>query len=210
MARPREFDRDVALAKARDAFWASGYEGTSISDLVAILGLAPARLYAAFGSKEELFREAVALYEAGEGSFVSRALLQEPTARDAVMRMFREAVQVYTRPGKPRGCLVVSAASSSAVENDAVREFLAERRRLQEESIVARFRRAVSEGELPTGTDAEALGGTIAAILNGLSVQARDGAPPEKLEAMCAFAIDALFGTERQPLGKSAAEFGRE
>ena len=60
--RPREFDRDEALAKARDAFWKRGYEGVSMSDLVAILDLASSRIYAAFGSKEDLFREAVALY----------------------------------------------------------------------------------------------------------------------------------------------------
>jgi AcrR family transcriptional regulator len=114
MARPREFDRDEALAKARDAFWATGYEGTSVADLVTKLGLAPARLYAAFGSKEDLFKEAVALYEAKEGGFVARALAEEPSACRAVIRMLNDAIELYTRPGRPRGCLVVSAATSSA------------------------------------------------------------------------------------------------
>ncbi|MCG6395766.1 TetR/AcrR family transcriptional regulator, partial [Vibrio alginolyticus] len=60
--RPREFDREVALRKAEQVFWQRGYEGTSMSDLVAALGIASARIYAAFGSKENLFREAIALY----------------------------------------------------------------------------------------------------------------------------------------------------
>ena len=59
--RPREFDRDLALEKARDLFWARGYEGTSMSDLVAALGIASARIYAAFGSKEALPRSYRAL-----------------------------------------------------------------------------------------------------------------------------------------------------
>jgi AcrR family transcriptional regulator len=194
MARPREFDRDEALAKARDAFWATGYEGTSIADLVTILGLAPARLYAAFGSKEELFREAVALYEAKEGGFVARALVEEPSARKAVTRMLNDAIELYTRPDQPRGCLVVSAATSSALENDVVRTFLAERRRAQEVSIVERLRQAVSDGELPKETDPEVLGSAIAALLIGISMQARDGASKQKLQAMCTYSISALFG----------------
>jgi AcrR family transcriptional regulator len=194
MARPREFDRDEALAKARDVFWATGYEGTSIADLVTVLGLAPARLYAAFGSKEDLFREAVALYEAKEGGFVARALAEEPSARNAVSRMLDDAIELYTRPGRPRGCLVVSAATSSALENDAVREFLAQRRRAQETLIVERVRRAVSDGELPRGTDPEALGSAISALLIGVSMQARDGASKQKLRAICTYSISAFFG----------------
>ena len=127
MARPREFDRDEALAKARDAFWTRGYEGTSMADLVSELGIASARIYAAFGSKEDLFREAIGLYEVKEGGFVDRALAQEPTARLAVARMLREAVETYTRPGKPWGCMVVTAATNCAAENSRVQEWLAER-----------------------------------------------------------------------------------
>ena len=74
--RPREFDRDQALRKAMLLFWQHGYEGTSMSALVEALGIASARIYAAFGSKEQLFREAVALYEEGEGGFAPRALEQ--------------------------------------------------------------------------------------------------------------------------------------
>lgn len=193
MARPRQFDRDEVLAKARDAFWATGYEGTSISDLVTILGLAPARLYAAFGSKEDLFRETVTLYEANEGGFVARALVEEPTARAAITRMLDDAVKIYTRPGRPRGCLVVSAATSAALENQAVREFLAGRRRAQEASIVERLRRAVSDGELPEETNPEVLGSAVAALLIGISMQAREGASRDRLKDMCAFSAAALF-----------------
>ena len=193
MARPREFDRDEALLKARDAFWERGYEGTSISDLVGTLGLAPARIYAAFGSKEDLFREAVALYEAQEGGFVARALEEELTAREAVDRMLREAVETYTRPGRPRGCLVVSAATSCSAENEQIRDWLAERRLMQTNAIVARLEKAARDGELGPETQVQAMGDSIAALLHGLSIQARDGVPPERLLALCALTTRALF-----------------
>src|SRR5882757_8028961 len=112
--RPREFDRDAALRCARDLFWERGYEGVSMADLVNALGLASARIYAAFGSKESLFREAIELYESQEGGFADRALAEEPTVLRGIERMFREGVELYTRRDGPRGCMVVSAATNCA------------------------------------------------------------------------------------------------
>jgi AcrR family transcriptional regulator len=190
--RPREFDRDQALKRARDAFWERGYEGTSMGDLVAALGIASARIYAAFGSKEELFREAIALYENHEGGFVKRALAEEPTAAKAIERILREAIVTYTRPGEPQGCMVVSAASSSAAENDRVRTWLAERRRLQTAAIIKRLKEAVRDGELRADTDAQAMGDYFSAVLHGLSVHARDGVTRKRLLALSEIALQTL------------------
>lgn len=181
--RPREFDRDAALGKARDAFWARGYEGVSMADLVGALGLASARIYAAFGSKEALFRETVALYDAGEGGFATRALAEEPTARAAIERILIEAIETYTREQRPRGCMVVSAATNCASENEGVREWLAEFRRHRTASLVERLEKAVTDGELSQRTDAQSLGDYFATVLHGLSIQARDGVSRERLMA---------------------------
>ncbi|KAA1184718.1 TetR/AcrR family transcriptional regulator [Rhizobium tropici] len=190
--RPREFDRDAALAKARDAFWSRGYEGVSMADLVETLGIASARIYAAFGSKEALFREAIALYDEGEGGFATRALAEEPTAARAIERSLREAVETYTRKDRPQGCMVVSAATNCAAENDGVREFLADYRRRRTASLVERLKRAMTEGELRPDTDAPALGDYYATVLHGLSVQARDGVSRTRLLAMIPAAMLAI------------------
>ncbi|MBN8941198.1 MAG: TetR/AcrR family transcriptional regulator [Rhizobiales bacterium] len=190
--RPREFDRQAALEQARDAFWARGYEGISMADLVELLGLASARIYAAFGSKEALFREAVALYEAGEGGFVGRALAEEPTARRAIERMLREAAETYTQAGRPQGCMVVTAATNYARDNEPVFAWLSKLRRAQTDAIVARLRQAVAAGELKAGANAQALGDCFASLLNGLSVQARDGTPRARLLALIAPALQVL------------------
>ncbi|MEP0248390.1 MULTISPECIES: TetR/AcrR family transcriptional regulator [Alphaproteobacteria] len=190
--RPREFDRDAALAKARDAFWSRGYEGVSMADLVETLGIASARIYAAFGSKEKLFQEAVALYDEGEGGFATRALAEEPTAARAIERSLREAVETYTRKGRPQGCMVVSAATNCAAENEGVREFLANYRRRRTASLVERLARAVTEGELRPDTDAQALGDYYATVLHGLSVQARDGVSRKRLMATIPTAMFAI------------------
>ncbi|MCC0807766.1 TetR/AcrR family transcriptional regulator [Methylobacterium sp. W2] len=190
--RPREFDRDAALGKAQRAFWTRGYEGTSMADLVAALGIASARIYAAFGSKEALFREAVALYEIEDGGFATRALEEERTARQAIERILREAIDLYTRPGGPKGCMVVSAATNCTAENEAVAEWLAERRRMRTASITARMERAAANGELPPDADVGALGDHYAALLHGLSVQARDGVPRDRLLALIPRAMSLI------------------
>ncbi|MCY1640573.1 helix-turn-helix domain containing protein [Methylorubrum sp. SL192] len=194
--RPREFDRDEALAKARDLFWARGYEGVSMADLVEALGLASARIYAAFGSKETLFREAVAIYDAGEGGFATRALAEEATARAAIERVLREAVETYTRPGRPTGCMVVSAATNCASANEGIRSWLGELRRRRTASLVTRLEQAVADRELAPGTDAQMLGDYFATVLHGLSVQARDGVSKDRLLMMINAATSVLGQAE--------------
>ncbi|QEE29606.1 TetR/AcrR family transcriptional regulator [Terriglobus albidus] len=182
--RPREFDRDIALRKARDLFWERGYEGVSMSDLTAKLGLASARIYAAFGSKEALFREAVALYEAQEGAFAAKALSEACSVSEAIKRLFIDAIDLYTRKGAPRGCMVVSSATNCSNENDSVREWLAGHRRSRTATILERLQKAERMGELPPGTDADSLGDLYATALHGISVQARDGVSKKRLLAM--------------------------
>lgn len=190
--RPREFDRDLALKRAMTAFWERGYEGTSMASLVDALGIASARIYAAFGSKEQLFREAVALYEAGDGGFATRALDGERSARAAVERLLRDAVTIYTRRGHPHGCLVVSAATNCTAENDGVLDWLAEHRRQRTRSIIDRLQAAKDSGELRADVDVAALGDYYATLLHGLSVQARDGVSRTRLLAMIDPAMAAL------------------
>jgi len=179
--RPREFDREIALARARDLFWSRGYEGVSMADLVQGLGLASARIYAAFGSKEALFREAIKLYESQEGGFADRALAEEPTVVRAIERILREGIELYTRKQGPRGCMVVSAATNCSNENDQVREWLAEHRRERTAMIVKHLKKSVRNDELRKNTDAQALGDLCASVLHGVSVQARDGVSRERL-----------------------------
>ncbi|MFG0597433.1 TetR/AcrR family transcriptional regulator [Delftia sp. WSY_9] len=204
--RPREFDRDQALERAMLAFWRRGYEGTSMADLVQALGIASARIYAAFGSKQDLFREAVQHYEAGDGGFADRAMAQEPRVRDALARVLRDAVATFTDDAHPLGCMVVTAATNCAEENEAVAAWLAEHRRQRTQSLIDRLQRALDEGELRAGTDVQALGDFYATQLHGISVQARDGVPRQRLLAAVETALlllDTALEPALQPAGKA-------
>lgn len=194
--RPREFDKQNALRKAMLLFWEHGYEGTSMSMLVNALGIASARIYAAFGSKQQLFEEAVALYESAEGGFADRTL-ELPDIRQALAQMLDAAVSTYTRPDEPRGCLVVSAASGVAPENAGILAWLSGHRRQRTESIIARLHKARADGQLPADADVQALGHFYATFLHGISVQARDGVPAVALRSACECALKVL--PERDP-----------
>ena len=78
--RPREFDVENALDRALEVFWRKGYEGASLEDLTEAMGINRPSLYAAFGSKEELFRLALDRYAEGPAGYVTDAL-EQPSAR---------------------------------------------------------------------------------------------------------------------------------
>ncbi|WP_437723334.1 TetR/AcrR family transcriptional regulator [Sorangium sp. So ce861] len=200
--RPRGFDRAAALRRAMEVFWERGYEGTSLSDLTAAMGINSPSLYAAFGCKEALFREAVALYNEVEGAATNRALREEPTARGAVEAMLRSNVEAYASPGKPSGCMIVLAATLGTPESERVRGHLAACRRGALDELQRRLDRGVAEGDLPAGTDTAALAAFYTTVLQGLSIQARDGASREALEAIvgCAMAAWDALARPRAPV----------
>ncbi|HEY3975754.1 MAG TPA: helix-turn-helix domain-containing protein [Streptosporangiaceae bacterium] len=190
--RPRTFDPDVALRQALDLFWERGYEGTSISDLAAAMGIASASLYACFGSKEALFRQTMALYGSTAGRPPRRALSEQPTARGAIQAMLRATADEITRPDTPHYCMLILAAPTGAVENHGVREFLAGLRRGMLAEIRDRLARGRADGDLrlpEAGLDAMARYYTT--VVQGLSVQARDGASRADLETVVTCAMAA-------------------
>ncbi|MBB5911159.1 AcrR family transcriptional regulator [Nocardia transvalensis] len=174
--RPRAFDRARALERAMEVFWEHGYEGASMGDLTAAMGINSPSLYAAFGCKEQLFREAVDLYGTTEGSYTGRALSEQPTARTAVEAMLRDNAAAYADDSTPRGCMVVLAGSTYTTRNTAIRDFLTDKRRGTIDQIRTRLDRGTADGDLPAGTDTAELADFYATVLFGLSVQARDGA----------------------------------
>lgn len=189
--RPRAFDRDIALARAMETFWEYGYEATSMTGLTAAMGISSPSLYAAFGSKERLFREAVELYERTAGEPVSRALVEQPTAYDAVAAMLRTNARDYTGPGHPTGCMIVLSALNCSESGAGARDHLAGIRRDGTDALRARLDQAVREGELPPGTDTSGAAAFYTAVLQGMSVQARDGAGRAELERIADRALAA-------------------
>ena len=189
IGRPREFDRDAALLAAMRTFWTQGYEGTSIQDLVAAMGVNKPSLYSTFGCKEEIFREAVELYDRIEGRATSQSLAQAGTAREAVETMLRANARAYVVEEGPRGCMIVLSSLLGAPENESVRAFLAENRLNGETMLRDRLAQGIAAGDLDSSADVGQLAAFYTTVLEGLSIQARDGASVDKLNMI----IDAAM-----------------
>jgi len=162
-------------------FWTQGYEGTSMQDLVDAMGVNKPSLYATFGCKEEIFREAVELYDRLEGRATSQSLNEASTARQAVETMLRSNARAYAVEEGPRGCMIVLSSLLGAPENARVRAFLADNRLNGETMLKNRLAQGVAQGDLAASADIDQLAAFYTTVLEGLSVQARDGASIDKL-----------------------------
>jgi AcrR family transcriptional regulator len=189
--RPREFDADQALDRATEVFWRQGYDGTSIADLTASIGVAAPSLYAAFGNKRQIFDQVMDRYM--QVRLVRRAealSLDDPV--EAVRRYLRGVVLDGTMPGQPKGCLMVGGALVCSDANRDVADQLAELRNDVRTDLQGLFARAVEAGRMPADADAESLGACIATVAQGIAVEASGGASRQSLMTVVEVALSAL------------------
>jgi len=179
--RPREFCVDHALAQALRVFWEKGYEGASLNDLTEAMGITRPSMYAAFGNKEALFRKALDLYESEKLAYIQTALA-EPTARKVAEAMLRGSVDNVTSNAEPHGCMGVITSVACGPESQSVREEVVKRGEAGKKALTERFERAKAEGDLPAHVDAHGLMRVLIALLQGISVQANQGATREELD----------------------------
>ncbi|WP_432543451.1 TetR/AcrR family transcriptional regulator [Kineococcus sp. SYSU DK002] len=197
--RPRAFDRDDAVRRAACLFWRHGFSGTSTRALSQALGISSSSLYAAFGSKGELFDEAVRTYALRYSAVYERAVAQ-PSIADVFERVLVDSVEEFTRTqdGHP-GCLTSSAAVADTSTTLDVRTYAADLQRADEAKLQARIERAVADGELAEGTDPVALAGLVQTLWQGLSARAELGAGRGELTEVARLALGFLAPAGRGP-----------
>src|SRR5438046_1552965 len=151
------------------------------------MGINRPSLYAAFGSKEGLFRRALDRYAEGPAAYVREAL-NEPTARAVAERLLGGTIDLVTDRRNPRGCLMVQGALACGEAAESVRRELAARRSAGEAAIRQRFERALADGDLPVGSSPADLARYLVAVIHGISVQAAGGASRAELRRVAAMA----------------------
>ena len=183
--RPRAFDREAALAQAMRLFWIKGYEATSIADLTNALGVGPTSLYAAFGSKDELYAEAMRFYSETYEHLVLGSFRKAVTAREAAFAYLWDSAMAMTGAdcGLPHGCMVTLATvgSDGHAELD---DLMRATRGGAFDVLVSRLERAVAEGELPESVDIVKLARFLQTVQSGMAIRARDGAESAELQAV--------------------------
>ena len=188
--RPRAFDVERALDAALRVFWLQGYEGASLADLTAAMGINRPSLYAAFGNKEALFRRVLDHY--GRGMLALRdEALRQPTARGAAEFILRAVTQAMGDCRNPRGCLMVQSALACGEQGEMVKQELIARRTAACAAWRQRFDRAKKEGDLPADSDPAALARYLSAVISGMAIEAVNGAGTSELRRLADVALQA-------------------
>lgn len=183
MGRPRQFDRATALTQAMHLFWQNGFDATSLAQLKATLGISAPSLYAAFGSKEALFHETVALYLTTHGTVMDCLWDPHMAPRAAIELALRGSARMQVESGHPAGCMVALGVTSAGLPDHAtVTASLTAARARNRAGILGCVERGVAGKELDAATDAAALAGAFESFLLGLSTLARDGATPDAMD----------------------------
>ncbi|MEV6066740.1 TetR/AcrR family transcriptional regulator [Nocardia sp. NPDC052001] len=187
--RPRAFDPDTALDQALDVFWRNGFEGTSMAELTAAMGINKPSLYAAFGNKEELFTKALARYLDGPGAYATAAL-DADTGRDVVERLIHGAVELTAGAATPPGCLCVKTVQATGPDAHAAHRDAVAVRKAGEAALRRRLEQAT---DLPARHDPATLAALIHTISDGIAVQAAAGRSRAELRSIADSALHGIL-----------------
>jgi TetR/AcrR family transcriptional regulator, copper-responsive repressor len=193
--RPRAYDPETALQQATDAFWRTGYSGTSVDEISAATGMNRPSLYAAFGDKRALYREALARYWQVSLAATRKALSGNRPLDEAMMLAYEAALSIYfSGNGCPRGCFVIGTAVTEAIEDPEIRNSLAAGLRMIDADFEARFRTARERGELKDDVDPAALAVLASATMHTIAIRARAGVSRAELREIARRAVSVICG----------------
>lgn len=176
-------------------FWVKGYEATSIADLTEVMGVGSTSLYAAFGSKDELYAEALRLYSTTYEDLVLGRFRKAATARDAALAYLRDSAAAMTGSDcdLPHGCMVTLGTVGSDGHAE-LSDLMRAARDSAFDMLRARLEEAVSEGELPRSVDVIELARFLQTVQSGMAIRARDGAHRAELQAVAEIAMAGWDG----------------
>ena len=202
--RPRSFDELDAVERATQVFWSKGYDGVTIDDLVAGMGVGRPSLYAVFGDKRSLFLRVLKAYAEKKGARVAKALLSPQTLRASLAGFMRQTVEIATEEGSAAGCLLVCVAP--LVDDAEVQQFLQSAAAGAVAMVERRFRDAISAGEIPSDFPVAARASQVIDLVNGLTMRAKMGTPRKTLLRDAEEAADLVLlpgETNHRPSGRA-------
>jgi AcrR family transcriptional regulator len=191
IGRPRSFREEDALQAAMRVFWEKGYEGASLDDLTKAMKINRSSLYSTFGDKERLFQRVISTYATGPLGFFSEALKQ-PTARAVVETLLRSSVKFLADRSHPPGCLSLQGGLSSGEGAENATRAMVQCRRGALSALQKRLQKAQKEGDLSKAVNAADLARYVLIVINGLGVQAVNGASKSDMERATELALRCM------------------
>jgi AcrR family transcriptional regulator len=191
MARPRKFDRELALERATGVFWAKGYTSTSTEDLLAAMGIGRQSLYNAFGDKRALYLEALERYQRATNSGHLQRL-KTPVSPVTGIEALLLGLIAEDDDRRAMGCMGVGAVSEFGARDPALAELRARVSPVLFSHLVERLREGQAHGEIDPAMKAEDAARFVQMTMTGLQLAARSGASADALRSLARFAVDRL------------------
>lgn len=150
VGRPREFDPEWALSQAINVFWDKGYDGATLDDLTAAMGISRPSLYATFTDKHQLFLRAIDKYTTNHGCAPLVAFESEPDIERAVKAFMAATIEYAThQDGGQLGCFMGTCVAANALEVEGVQERLRQAIEETDACLAQRFDTEKAKGVLP-------------------------------------------------------------
>ena len=172
-------------------FWEKGFEGASLDDLTAAMRINRSSLYSTFGDKETLFRRVIERYEAGPMTFIAEAF-QKPNARQVIEWLLRSTATFLSDAAHPRGCLSLQGGLTCGTGAERAKQAMIHWRNHAQTQVEKRMQRAQAEGDLPKDISPKDLARYVMIVVNGLAVQAANGAGGAELNRAVELALRSL------------------
>lgn len=196
--RPRQYDPDVALARAMELFWESGFAATSMDDLGAAMGMNRPSINAAFGDKSELFIKVLHRYGAAGQATLQPALSPELRLRESLRDLFSMMLNRFlSGEDAQRGCLLFTVAAIEAVRSPPVRAVVAGATHALDAAFEARFEIARDKGEIARTANPADLALLASGLAHTLSIRARAGEKKSDLERVIEVFLIDICGPEQ-------------
>lgn len=192
MARPKEFDREAALRKAMSAFWSNGYEGTSMADLTAAMGISRSSLYETFGDKQDLFLEALNHYLALTDQKRAAVLANAGSVKQGMARFFQGIITFILDTEHPGGCFFTNTATALGTMEEQVHTAVTRGSQKMEDDFYNFLVRGRQRGEIRPDKDLHALAKFFVGLVRGISVIARIQKNRKALEDIVAVGLEVL------------------
>ncbi len=184
MPRRPAFDRHAALERAMSLFWTRGYAGTSLKDIEAALDMRPGSIYAAFGSKEQLFRSALALYAETSRAALSDTLSAAATPLEGLAEHVRRLGRAMEAPMPAKACMLMKTVLEAPEGEGVLRDAAEELMRQVEAMFRQAFEAARDAGQVPADTDPARLAARLQSEILGLRAYAQRRDAPGRIAGL--------------------------
>ncbi len=192
------------MRQATEAFWRTGFSGTSLDDLSAATGMNRPSLYGAFGDKRALYLATLDRYIDNGRRMMAVVLDREQPVRKVLRQLYEGALSMYLPPGDAAlGCFLIGTATAESVSDPEVRAKLGAGLRLFDHEFETRLRHAQAQGEIAADADPAALARIASAILHTLALRSRAGDPPASLRATADAGVQLICGAVPAPQAKA-------